>query len=101
MVNFACGIFVDLQEDFDTVNHTILWSNYVIKEYMDLQTNGLNHLANCKQFVSIKDSASSTSSIAYVWCATRIFFGPLNVSVIYCINVAIKHSKLHHKSSYH
>ena len=62
--NFACGIFVDLQKAFDTVNHSILLS--ILHHY---GIHGLankwfeSYLANCKQFVSVNGFESSTSRI--------------------------------------
>ena len=62
--NFACGIFVDLQKAFDTVDHSILLS-----KLCHYRIHGLayqlfeSYLANRKQFASINGFESSTSSI--------------------------------------
>ena len=65
--NFACGIFIDLQEDFDTVDHSILLNKmyhygmrWLTNKWFEL------YLAKRKQFLSINGFASSTSSITYV-----------------------------------
>ena len=59
--NFACGIFVELQKAFDTVDHSILLSKLCHYGIRGL-TNKLfeSYLANRKQFVSINGFASST-----------------------------------------
>ena len=62
--NFACGIFVDLQKAFDTVDHSILLSklcHYGIRELASKWFE--SYLANRKRFVSVNGFASSTSSI--------------------------------------
>ena len=104
--NFACGIFVDLQKAFDTVDHSILLSKLYHYRIRGLANKWFeSYLANCKQFVSVNGFESSTSSItcsipqASVW-------GPL-LFLIYIndLHVAIKHCKVHHfaydKSTYH
>ena len=62
--NFACGIFVDLQKAFYTVDHSILLSklcHYGIRELANKWFE--SYLANRKRFVSVNGFASSTSSI--------------------------------------
>ena len=61
--NFACGIFVDLQKVFDTVNHSILLSKlcqYGIYRLANIWFK--SYLGNHKQFLSVNGFASITSS---------------------------------------
>ena len=93
--NLACGIFVDLQKAFDTVDHSILLS-----KLCHYRIHGLayqlfeSYLANRKQFASINGFESSTSSIT---CATKICFGTLTFHIyINDLHVPIKHCKVHY-----
>ena len=62
--NFACGIFVDLQNVFDTVDHSILLCKSCYYRIHGLANESFeSYLANCKQFVSINGFASSIASI--------------------------------------
>ena len=62
--NFACGIFVDLQKAFNTVDHSILLSKLCHYGIRGLTNKWFeSYLANLMQFVSINPFASSTSSI--------------------------------------
>ena len=70
--NFACGVFLDLQMAFDTVNHEILISKL---EYYGVQGTLLdlfkNYLKNRTQFTSINNSTSETlnvKSLVFLWC---------------------------------
>ena len=55
--NFACGIFIDLQKAFDTVDHNILLQK--------LANNWFNsYLSNRTQFVSINGFQSKTKNIS-------------------------------------
>ena len=54
--NFACGIFVDLQQAFDTVDHSILLSKLSHYGIRGLANKWFGpYLANRKQFVLIDD----------------------------------------------
>ena len=62
--NFACGIFVDLQKAFDTVDHSILLSKLCHYGMPGLANKCFeSYSANRKQFLSINDFESRTSSI--------------------------------------
>ena len=61
----GCGVFVDLQKAFDTVEHEVLskLDHYGVRE---LTNNWLkSYLTGHKQYVSINGYNSSLSSIAY------------------------------------
>ena len=62
---FGCGIFVDLQKAFDTVNHDILLKKL---EHYGIRGTPLNwfksYLSNRKQFVSINGHSSSLANIS-------------------------------------
>ena len=61
---FGCGVFVDLQKAFDTVNHTILLKKV---EYYGVSGNVLNwfssYLCNRKQYVSVNGATSDQLTI--------------------------------------
>ena len=62
---FGCGIFIDLQKAFDTVNHDILLKKL---EHYGIRGTALSwfqsYLSNRKQFVSINGHSSSLTNIA-------------------------------------
>ena len=94
---FACGVFVDLQKAFDTVNHDILIAKL---EHYGIRGTANNwfasYLSNRSQFVSILGFDSSTKSILHGVPQGSVL-GPL-LFLIYIndLHVAIKHSKVYH-----
>ena len=95
--NFACGISVDLQNAFDTVDYSILLSKLCHYGIRGLANKWFeSYLADRKQFVSVNGFESSTSSITCDVLQGSVL-GPL-LFLIYINDphVAIKHCKLHH-----
>ena len=61
---FGCGIFIDLQKAFDTVNHKILLDKL---EHYGIRGTPLqwfsSYLSNRKQFVHVNDSNSTVLDV--------------------------------------
>ena len=75
--NFCCGIFVDLQKAFDTVDHKILLYKLEYYEIRGVCNDWLKpYLSDCKQFVSI---SGYNSDLMPVNCGVPqgSFLGPL------------------------
>ena len=95
--NFACGIFIDLQKAFDTVNHDILLqklNHYGIRGVANAWFK--SYLSNRTQFVSINGFVSNTNNI-HVGVPQGSVLGPL-LFLIYIndLNAAINYSTVHH-----
>ena len=95
--NFTCGVFLDFQKAFDTVNHAI-----VLSRLSYYSVRGIAHdlfksyLTNRKQHAIINGVSSSVLSITHGFPQVSVL-GPL-LFLIYIndLNHVVKHSTLHH-----
>ena len=94
---FACGIFVDLQKAFDTVEHDILLTKLEHYGVRELAIDWFkSYLSDRKQFVSINGHDSNLASVLYGVLQNSVL-GPL-LFLIYIndLKQAIKFCKVHH-----
>ena len=90
---FSCGIFVDLQKAFDTVDHDILLGK--------LEYCGIRGITNKWFKTYLKDRQTFVSINGYIQnvrqCQLVSVLGPLLFFLyINDLNLAIKHCKTHH-----
>ena len=94
---FACGIFIDLQKAFDTVDHHILLKKLEHYGIRGIANNWFrSYLTNRQQFVSINGFNSKNQSMNYGVPQGSVL-GPLLFFIyINDLNKAIKFCTTHH-----
>ena len=80
--HYVCGIFIDLEKAFDTVNHSILCEKL---NYYGLRGNVnkliQSYLSNRWQYVSINGFDSDCRNV--LWCTPRFITGPTFIPCIH------------------
>ena len=95
--NVGCGVFVDFQKAFDTVDHQILLSKLnhygihaVSNDWFKL------YVSNCNQYISINGYESGLAALNSGIPQGSVLGPLLFLLCINCLNQAIKFCKVHH-----
>ena len=94
--NIGCGIFVDLQKAFDTVEHDLLLAKlgHGIRGFANEWFR--SYLSNTKQYLSINGHKSSLTSVSFGSPQGSVLGPFLSLIYINDLNQAIKFCNLHH-----
>ena len=95
--HFACGIFIDLQKAFDTVDHNILVAKLEYYGVRGIVKNWFSsYLHNRKQFVTINGFKSTLNSINFGVPQGSVLGPLLFLMYINDLSFSVKNSTVHH-----
>ena len=94
--NIGCGVFVDLQNAFDTVDHQILLAKLSHRGICGVSNDWFkSHLSNRNQYVSINGYGSGLAALNCSIPQGSVLGPPLFLLNINDLNQAIKFCKVH------
>ena len=95
--NIGCGIFVDLQKAFDTVDHQILLAKLNHYGICEVSNDWFkSYLSNCNQYVSINGYECGLAALNCGILQGSVIGPILFLLYINDLNQAIKFCKVHH-----